>query len=242
MKKTASALLLLTAMSSAHGVQPGYYLITIYPDEGVKSADLRFWNVKEPGEPAVYAPELGLGYNVTSRWYTEAYVSYLHTEYTGTKQSDLSWQNDYMLTQGEYPFDLAIHSNISRRHDPWNGTILELGPVFQTESGRMQYNANLFFERTYQTLPSEPTQLKYQWQAKYRFKSTLEFAIQGFGELGQWDDWASQHSQSHRIGPAISGSLPLGQKNALKYEAAVLAGKIYGENAKTFSMRIQYQF
>jgi hypothetical protein len=240
--KRLGAFVFFLATSAGAFAAPGYYLVTTYENEGEKTVDFRFWNSKISGEEAVYAPEVGIGYGVTPRWYTELYTTYLHTEYTGTKQSAWNWQNDYMLTQGQYPFDLALHMTLSRSHDPWQGYDLELGPVFQTDVERTQLNFNLFLTRSYRNGTPNATQLNYQWQAKYRWRPSLQFAVQGFGELGEWDHWLPLDQQSHRIGPAISGTLPFGGKQAMKYEAGVFTGKIYGENAKVFSMRLQYAF
>ncbi len=70
----------------------------------------------------------------------------------------------------------------------------------------------------------------------------LQPGLQGFGELGAWDHWAPRREQSHRIGPMLAGSLPLGTSQALKYEASYLTGSIFAEHAKTFSMRLQYVY
>ena len=114
--------------------------------------------------------------------------------------------------------------------------------MFQTDIGRTQLNANLFFERSYQTSEASPTQMKYQWQIKHRWHPALQFGLQGFGELGEWDHWATRDRQSHRAGPAIFGSVSLGGKQALIYQAAILKGQIYGSNGTMFSARVQYAF
>jgi hypothetical protein len=157
-----------------------------------------------------------------------------------------------LLTQGQYPFDLAIHTNVTkyRTLDPerraeyfgeYQGVNVEFGPVLQTDIGRVQINANLLLDRTYRSEAPSRMQMKYQWQAKYRFFQQLHLGLQGFGELGDWDHWAPRSRQSHRAGPVISGVMPMGQQ-ALKYEASFLFGSIIEEQAKTFSMRVQYVF
>jgi hypothetical protein len=85
-----------------------------------------------------------------------------------------------------------------------------------------------------------------QWQVKHHWEPALAFGVQGFGELGDWDDWLPHRQQSHRAGPVISGTLcgfgGANDAHALKYEAAWLGGKIYGEYAKTLVLRVQYEF
>jgi hypothetical protein len=65
---------------------------------------------------------------------------------------------------------------------------------------------------------------------------------QGFGELGEWDHWAPRDKQSHRAGPAIFGTLPVGDKQAFKYDAAYLYGSVYGKHAKMVTARVRYEF
>ena len=171
---------------------------------------------------------------------------------TGTQQSDLNWQNDYLLTRGQYPFDLAIHTNIKKyralnpERSPeyfgeYRGVNLEFGPVLQTDIGRVQLNANLLFDRTFRTETPSRLQMKYQWQAKYRYLQQWQIGFQGYGELGDWDHSSPRSAQSNRAGPVLSGVIPC-EAQALKYEAAFLSGSIFAEHAKTFSMRVQYVF
>ncbi|HYD63232.1 MAG TPA: hypothetical protein VEC35_22950 [Noviherbaspirillum sp.] len=241
--KTRIALAILSFIACVHAhAGPGYYLISIYENEGEKSIDFRFWNVAPHNAKSSYAPEIGFGYGVTKRWYTEVLAGWLHTAQSGTRFNDFAWQNDYLLTQGQYSFDLALHSEVKRFRDSSQGYGVEFGPALQTEFGRTQVNANLFFDRSYRSAQANPMQLKYQWQLRHRWRPAFQFGLQGFGELGEWDDWAPRRQQSHRSGPVVAGTMHLGKTQALKYEFAYLAGKVFATPAKTFVMRVQYEF
>lgn len=231
--------LLLCAPAMA---EPGYYLVTVYGNAGEKSIDYRYWTVKFPNQIETIWPELGIGYGVTERWYTEVFASYI-----GTSKSDLTldtwnWQNDFQITQGQYPFDLALHTNIARAHDQDGGYTLEIGPAFQTDVGRVQLNGNVFLERNYRVEDAGTSQLKYQWQTKYRWKPLLQFGLQGFGELGDWDHWAARNRQSHRAGPAFFGSYAIDSSTTIKYQAAYLTGSIYGTHGNMLTARLQLVF
>ena len=119
---------------------------------------------------------------------------------------------------------------------------LEWGPVLQTDIGRTQLNLNLFLERVINPEAPKPMQLKYQWQVKHRYRPLFEFGLQGFGEVGEWDQWAPRSRQSHRLGPMIAGTWTLGGKQAIKYQLAWLKGGIYSVNGYMLSSRIQYLF
>jgi hypothetical protein len=86
----------------------------------------------------------------------------------------------------------------------------------QTDIGRMQLNGNLVFERGLGDGPPRDTQLKYQWQVKYRWNQGLHVGLQGFGEPGKWNDWEPSRQQSHRAGPMTAGTLPIGGNQAFK--------------------------
>lgn len=114
---------------------PGYYLITVYENEGKANLDFRYWTVKNKGAGEVVWPEVGVGYGVTKRWYTELLASSIGSGTMATKPSSLNWQNDFMLTQGQYDVDVALHTNLIHNYDRTGSRAVEFGPVMQTEVG-----------------------------------------------------------------------------------------------------------
>jgi hypothetical protein len=240
--RPASVFLLLLCGLAGRGATAatGYYLVNVYSDPGQLTLDYKYWNAKTPGSPPFGSPELGVGVGVNARWYTEVYGVAAQTAAQGTSFTSMNWQNDVLLTQGEYPFDLAIHTNIEQ-YRAREGYGFEWGPALQTEWWRTQFNVNLFFQRDYRVNQGGPTQLAYQWQIRQHWRTLLDFGLQGFGELGQWDHWASRQDQSHRIGPALFGTLRAGGQ-FLKYEAAYLVGTNSTRSAHTFTMRLQLGF
>jgi len=219
----------------------GYYLVSVYSAENQLSVDYKYWNAKRHDSAPFGSPEIGVGYGISSQWYTEVYGVYSQTAAEGTRFSSLNWQNDFLLTQGQYWFDLAIHTNIEQ-YTRRDGYGLEWGPVFQTEIWRTQLNANIFLQRDYRTSQNNATQLVYQWQVRQHWKPLLNFGVQGFGELGRWDNWSSKADQSHRVGPALFGTWYLPNAHKILYESAYLIGKNDGRPAKSFTMRVQYAF
>ena len=125
---------------------PGYYVVSVYESEGVARADFRYWTVKLKGSSTVIWPEIAVGYGVNKRWYTQVLASYIGSADSATRPSNLQWQNDFLLTQGQFDVDLALHTLLVRYYDN-GGNALEFGPAMQTEWGRMRFNANLILER-----------------------------------------------------------------------------------------------
>jgi hypothetical protein len=221
----------------------GYYMVTVYDVEGQASLDYKYWNAHYKDRATRAMPELGLAYGVTSRWYTELSASWFQIGGKQTRHTGVQWQNDFLLTQGQYDWDVALHTVIERAHDRADGYFLEIGPVLQTEFWRTQFNFNVFFQRVVDNGRSNDTELVYQWQVKHRWKSWLQPGLQGFGEVGKWNDWLPGDKQSHRAGPAVFGYVDVGPRGQqIKYEAAYLIGQNSNRPAKSFAMRVQYIF
>lgn len=115
-------------------------------------------------------------------------------------------------------------------------------PLFQTEFGKVQLNANALFQRNYHAGEPNNMQFLYQWQVKYRWKPEFEFGVQGFGETGDYDRWATSDEQLHRAGPAVFGKLPLGGRQAIKYNAAWLLGASKAAPDNTLRLQVEYEF
>ncbi|MFZ6713236.1 hypothetical protein [Undibacterium sp. TC9W] len=234
------------SMSMSAQAGSGYYLVSIYENEGEKTIDFKSWSSFPENRATSTVPELGISYMPNKTWYTEVYASWAKRGASSLANSAWTWQNDFLLTHGQYPVDLALHTSLNKNTDSSRGLDFEFGPAMQTEFGRVQVNTNVFLERTYRTTPASRMQMKYQWQGKYRLRSELEFGLHGFGELGDWDNWSARARQSHRAGPMISGNVRLGNtpdsKQAIKYEASYVVGKLNTRHAGVFSMRLQYAF
>ena len=235
----ATALALAAAGAVA---DPGYYVVTPYDNEGVRMVDFRYWAVKPQDGTEVRWPEIGLGYGVTSRWTTELFLSYIGSSEMAMRLSTLNWQNDVLLTQGELPVDIALHLLLTSDRIDTDYRAVEFGPVFQTDIDRTQLTANFFFEHNYGSDIPSPTFLKYQWQVRHRWLPQMHVGLQGFGEVGPWDDWLPRSQQSHRAGPALFTTLHLAEREAIKLQGAYLVGKIYGRSMHEFTMRAVYEF
>ncbi len=221
---------------------PGYYVITPYDREGVLSAEFRYWTVNPNGREATTWPEAGIGYGINSRWTTLLLASYIGSPSDATVPGTLSWQNEVLLTQGEWPLDVAVHLALEHLEGTRPGDGYEFGPVLQTNFGKLQVNANLIFERTRRQGAWSATAMKYQWQLRWHLIPALQPGLQGFGELGPWNDTLPPSQQSHRAGPALFATLPPGGTRALQVQAAYLVGSTYGQNGHMFSMRVLLPF
>jgi hypothetical protein len=229
---------------------PADYVYTPTVEQGEKEIDFKFGTAKQQDGTRDQTVSLGLGYGATEYWFTELY---LKREREGSERLTLAeWENKFQLTEtGKYPVDtgliVEVEAPLSNGHEPYE---LRLGPLLQTEFGKLQLNGNLLFERKFGHEDTDDdgnalhhhTEIGYQWQIKYRWQPALEFGAQGFGEMGKWDNWDKANEQNHRFGPAVFGKLALGSRQAVRYNAAWLFGISDAAPDNTFRMQVEYEF
>ena len=237
----ASAALSITNATAG----PADYIYTPTVEQGESEVGFKFGSAKQQDGTSNTVTMLGFGYGATEYWFTELY---LKRERAGSEGLTLAeWENKFQLTEtGKYAVDIGliteIEAPLNNSKEPWE---FKIGPLFQTEFGKLQLNGNVLFERKFGHKDADDryvTEIGYQWQAKYRWKPALEFGVQGMGEMGKWSNWDSSNEQNHRVGPAVFGKLALGDKQAIKYNAAWLFGISDVAPNNTFRMQVEYEF
>ena len=188
---------------------------------------------------------LGLGFGVREYWFTEIYLK--QERLCGITSNIAEWENKFQFTDtGEYPVDFGLITELEAplsNNAPWE---FKVGPLFQTDFGKIQLNGNLLFERAFGKTDGSgipySTNFGYQWQAKYRWQPILEFGVQSFGDMGKWNSWDKKSGQNHRIGPAIFGKHSLGGRQIVKYNAALLFGTGGAAPTHTIRTQVEYEF
>lgn len=222
---------------------PSDYVYTPTVEYGEKEIDFKYGAARKGSDPRESAASIGFGYGAKEWWFTELYLKYKSENGEGTKYDAIEWENKFQLTEtGKYPIDIGFLVEIERPKIRAEGWEVKWGPLFQTEFGKLQLNANVLFERSFDADETGKTELQYQWQAKYRWLQQFEFGAQGFGEMGKWDHWAPSDERIHKLGPAIFGKIALGDKQAIKYNAAWLFGASKAAPDHTFRMQAEYEF
>ncbi|HZR02415.1 MAG TPA: hypothetical protein VFA81_04480 [Burkholderiales bacterium] len=222
---------------------PADYVYTPGIEYGERELDFKIGSAKSSGEDRFSAASIGFGYGVTERWFTEVYGKYEREGGESTRFDAFEWENRFALTeQGRYPFDLGFVIELERPRDRAEGYEVRLGPLFQTDFDRWQLNFNLLFERHFRSEEESQTELGYQWQVRYLSSGNIDLGVQGFGEVGKWNHWASSSEQNHRVGPALFGKVNLGGRHILKYNAAVLFGLTSAAPDHTVRAQVEYEF
>ena len=241
--KSSLLITVLPLLAQLAHAGPNEYVFTPSVTYGEREIDFKIGTANRTDEGRKDAASLGFGYGMTQWWMSEIYVKYNREDGERTKFDAFEWENKFQLTEpGQFPIDVGFITEIERPKNRDEGYEVTFGPLFQTEFGAVQVNANAIFQRNYRAIEANPMRLNYQWQVKYRWRPTMEFGAQGFGELGQWNHWAPAGEQSHRMGPAIFGKYALGGRQAIKYNAGLLFD-VNGEKwGNTFRAQVEFEF
>lgn len=222
---------------------PADYVYVPSVTSGEHEIDFKAGTVRRSGEGRETVASLGYGYGVNDYWFTELYAIYKHAPDAAAGFDAFEWENKFQLTQpGQYPFDFGFITEIERPKDRREGYEVKFGPLLQTEFGKTQLNLNILFQRNYRAAESNSMRVGYQWQVKYRWKPELDFGAQGFGDAGELRHFAPRREQSHIAGPAVFGKFSLGNRHAIKYNAAYLVDLGDNPHSKTLRTQVEYEF
>lgn len=246
MKARSFILGLGALMSGTVLAGPADYIFLPTVEYGEREIDFKIGSARQPDGARLSAASLGFGYGATERWFTEVYLKYEKQGGEGAKLDALEWENKFQLTEtGKYPVDVGLITEVEvprNRSAPYE---FKIGPLLQTDFDKLQLNGNLLFERRFSgDDPDMPhnTEIGYQCQVKYRWQPAFEFGLQGFGEMGKWNDWDPASEQNHRFGPAVFGKIGLEGRRAIKYNAAWLHGVSDAAPNDTLRAQIEYEF
>lgn len=236
---------LLCGWIEAAQAGPADYIYTPAVEYGEREIDVKIGANSALAGISGQGASIGYGYGAKEYWFTEVY---LKQERIGSDIANLAeWENKFQLTEmGQYPVDIGIIAELEAPlsvNAPWE---FKFGPLLQTEFGKWQVNGNLLFERAFGKADESgvpySTNIGYQLQVKYRWQPVWEVGMQSLGEMGKWNSWDPQSEQNHRIGPAIFGKYALGNREAIRYNAALLIGATNATPTRTFRTQVEYEF
>lgn len=233
------------APTAAHA-GPADYIYSPLVEEGEREIDMKLGTARgRDGEPRESVTTLGYGIGVNRWWFTEVYVVAKNQSPDGTYYDAVEWENKFQLTErGKYPFEAGFLLEIEKPKGPKSGWEVKWGPLLQTDlTNKIQLNANLLVKSHFDSDETGQNEFLYQLQAKYRWKRELEFGVQALGDSGgTWGNWAPGRDQSHRVGPAVFGKIPLSGQSYFRYNAGFLFGVSPGAPEHTLRAQLEYAF
>jgi hypothetical protein len=242
-RAAVAALLIAATYGPSAYADPDDYVALPGVEYGERELELRFGTATKSGEDRASAASLAFGYGLTPWWATEVYAKYNRSGSEATRFDAIEWENKFEIGEpGQYFVDMGFLVELEWANDRAEGYELRIGPLFQKDFGLVQTNFNFLLERHFRSDEHEVTELGYQWQVKYRWRPEFEFGLQGFGDVGKWNDWDPHDVQTHTVGPAIFGKFPLGGQQVFKYNAAVLFKASSAAADRTLRAQLEYEF
>ena len=239
----AAVALALPAISQAG--DPDEYVITPNVEYGEREIDTKYGTEKfRDDDVRNSAGSIGFGYGLKQWWFVEAYLKYVKEAPDKTKYDAFEFENRFQLTEhNQYPVDVGFVAEVEvpREHHR-EGYELRFGPLFQTDTGPLRWNANLLFGRHYRGEEHSDMDMGYQLQSRYDFSRELGVGFQAFGDMGKWNHWAAHNEQEHVIGPALFGRVKLGGRNQFQWNAAYLFKASDAAPDNRFRLQVEYEF
>ena len=235
------SLCLFAGVSAVAG--PNDYIRTPTVEYGEREIDFKSGYQRNRDGSSESATSIGYGFTPQTWWFTEFYAKYAKPPGESQSFDAWEWENRFQLTEsGKYPVDVGFLLEIERPKDRTEGYEITYGPMFQAEWGKIQGNFNIFIQKHVRATETFDTELHYQMQIKYRNSEQLEWGVQGFGNVGQWDRWNSASKQEFKVGPALFGKIKTGTKEAIKWNAALLVGTTNATPNTTLRIQTEYEF
>lgn len=202
------------------------------------------WGRGDNGERAA---KLAVGYGVAPRWGVEVEAEYSQVPGGVAHVEEYEFENIFQLTEhGEHWLDAGIFAELSHNRLEHSNE-LTVGPMLQHESEHTQTNLNVYLTRRLSALPQtgeedeagSRNEVQYQAQWKYNLSPRFQPGVQAFGTLG---DPAHLHSDELKVGPALFGTLSLGNAKKIRYNAALMGGLTRGTPDTTVRFQLEYEF
>jgi hypothetical protein len=239
----ALALPILTAAPRAIA-GPSDYVVSPIVEEGEREIDIKAGSARLRDGSRDSSNSLGFGWGVNRWWFTEVYAIWHKPPGERHGFDAWEWENKVQLTEtGKHAVDVGLLLEIERPKDRSEGYEVRWGPLLQADlTQSLQGNLNLLFEKHVRSSEGGKAELGYQWQLKYRWKPSFEFGVQGFGDVGPWNDWEPRSAQPHVAGPAVFGRIKVGDRQAIRYNAGLLFGMTRGSPRNTLRAQAEYEF
>ena len=150
----------------------------------------------------------------------------------------------FQLTpQGKYWMDVGLLAEYERAAESGNPSQFKLTPLLEKEFGPLTATVNLVFIKESGTNKAPGTQFSYAARLKYHLTDTsLEPAIEMFGDPGRIGDMPSRSQQPHWIGPALYGKWKTAPGQALVWSVAALFGITDAASDTRAVVRLEYEF
>ena len=184
-----------------------------------------------------------IGYGITPTWSSEVVFKSEKANDGSASVQGMEWENILQFTEpGQYFVDMGWFAEAAASLETGGGYAIETGPMFEKQVGRITSTLDLLTERTFSGDSQAETEISYRFQSQYRSGTPVEFGLQAFGQKVVDNVENTRDPTEHVIGPALFGGARLGERNKLKWDAAVLKGLTDTSEDWRFRWQLEFEF
>lgn len=222
---------------------PADYVFTPKVEKGEWELDVNYGSNRPGSVQGRNDVSVGVGYGVTEQWFTGLSIKHESAQQGLTLAE---WENKFKLDEvGTYPVDMGFVVELETPIRGKGPNEIRFGPLLEKHYEKLQLNGNVLFERAFGQADEQGvpyvTNIGYQWQSKYQWRSTFGFGLQGMGEMGQWNKWAARAQQNHRAGLLLFGQIPTLGEHSINFNLALLYGISTAAPKQTYRMQFEYE-
>ena len=187
--------------------------------------------------------KLGAGYGFSNIWFSELYAEYEKpADGTDYKVQFYEWENLFRLTEpGRYWADWGIILEYSHATDEVDKDAYKIMPIVQKRFSKTMTTLNLGFERNPTENGTNSLQFSYGWQYLWLGNPAYQFALEGYGQVGEVTHWAPKSQQTHQIGPALVGKFKSGPDSGWEYRMGLYFGLTSATPNEALIVSVEYE-
>ncbi|MBI1213093.1 MAG: hypothetical protein GC190_16640 [Alphaproteobacteria bacterium] len=186
--------------------------------------------------------KLAIGYGFTEYWASEVYAQWKRDPGGETAFDAFEWENKFQITEpGEYwaDFGALVEWEHNDPHDPDE---VEVRLLFNKDISKFSNTLNLTFVKELGDNSAPGVSFEYGARVSYRLDQMFEPAVEAFGEMGEIGSFPAFDRQSHQIGPAILGTVPIpGGATKLKYNVGYFVGVSDDAPQGEFKLELEFE-
>ncbi len=242
----ASLLLGVIFMSASDPAHASHKIYSPYVDKGEVELEMRSHTTfdRDASKNSNEKMKFEAGYGVTDRWFTSVGGEVADNANHQHAYQATYWENIFQLTeQGQYWLDVGAYLEYEVGHGAGSSDQIEGKLLLEKATGKYVNTANLVMVREVGGNAATATNFEYAWRSKYLFSKAIELGVEVYGEMGELGAFLPSAQQDHRIGPVLSGVLPLSSgKGKWSYEVGYLFGVSDAAPDGTLKFNIEYEF
>lgn len=244
----SSALNLLVGIllfANSDPAEASHKVYSPYVDEGEVELEMRTHTTfdSDASKNSNEKMKFEAGYGVTSYWSTAIVAEVADDASHQHRYQATAWENIFQLTEpGEYWVDVGAYLEYEVGQQAGSNDEIEGKLLLEKMVGRYVHTVNLILNRELGSNAANATNFEYAWRTKYLLSKAIEPGIEIYGVMGELGHSLPASQQDHRIGPVISGELPVHQrKGKWKYELGYLFGVSDAAPNGTLKLNLEYE-